>query len=699
MYFLFLCINASQGLYRTCVTYEELTLLPPGKAGLQICEDVHFLANCAVIQPTPGQADPVLVPFTFSHFHTLLLSVDVEAKRDANGSCAAIQFLLNDLYESRIHSSFPGVPAAAGAGALPGVPAAGAAQGVPGAGVAAAAVPQGAPAAEAPLPPPRVPGGAGVPAAAPNPQAPVTGFELLQPLLHTLGSKSAASITGAPAAAIIYSFVALASGLNALDTVVPKVLLTLKSAPDVAHVRSRKCLALVAAGNSVAAKELALRTNPHTDRRIAFAARTNSNDAKLLSAVFLGVGIDLADAAGANDYNPVAPPADGAIAYVQRVLHHHLLSLVNHIESVYETTPESIDFSGYSAHEKPVTVLDIVGRVYPALQSLLTVQQQQHIVSIALRPLMAHLAVKVCIIYLRDYVYTFTQKKNSLNIPIVDARHYLPPFTTVPGSFDCFSLTSLIAEYLITPVGLPQIADINALNTRNEEIVEMLEIIRDTSLFESTTPRQEQLCGAATSRNARRVRRLEYVSDLVNGNNASKKSNNSNPFRRGGQPGVVKVCEKASPTTPNFSPGIMVQTCLCSKRKVYHASFMDQHESVLTPFEALLNRFPDGCPPYVVYDNACHLLMYCVQREPSWFWACRFVVDRFHEPNHVQSCSSSIHTSSYTSGPLYTANTQAVEQVNKVLRARLETRLRFMNLDHAVVFLRLFLAWFNAYSS
>ena len=168
----------------------------------------------------------------------------------------------------------------------------------------------------------------------------------------------------------------------------------------------------------------------------------------------------------------------------------------------------------------------------------------------------------------------------------------------------------------------------------------------------------------------------------------------NNPFRAGA-PGIVKVCEKEFPVSKHFSPGIQIAACGCPKRKVYHANFMDQYESPLSPFEILLNRFPNGCPPYVVYDNACHLLMYCMQREPSWFWACRFVVDKFHEPNHVQSCSTSIHASSYTSGPLYKANTQAVEQVNKVLRARLETRLRFMNLDHAVVFLNQFLAQFN----
>lgn len=656
-------MNSLQGLYKTCVTFAELTLLPPGAAGLKICEDLHFLANRAVTeQPRPGQAE-LLVPFTFGHFHTLLQNVDVEARRDTNGSCAALQYMLNDLYKSRIDFSFPQQQRNGANGDDDDIPA--------------------------------------LPAAAPNPQAPVIGFELLQPLLHTLASKSAASITGAPAAAIIFSFAALASGLNVFDTVVPKMLLTLKSVADLAHVRSTKCMAFFEqAGGVPSAKQFALRTNPHTDRRTAFAARINSDDAKLLSAVFLEVGVGLAGA-GAADYNPLAPPPDGVTAFVQRVLHHHVLSLINHIESVHETTPQDIDFSGYGADEKPVTVLDIMGRVYPALHSLLIVQQQQHIVPIASRPLMAHLAAKVCTIYLRDYTYTYTHKKNSLNVPIVDARHYLPPFTTVTGSFDCFSVTSLIAELLITQeVGLPEIADAHdiVINSREDDIVNMLGIIGGTYLFEITTPRQEQRCGAATSLHARRVRKAEYVNDLVNGNNASKKSTNSNPFRAS-HTGVVKVCEKEFPKSTHFSPGIMLATCVCSKRKVYHSSFMDQYESVLTPFEALLNRFPDGCPSYVVYDNACHLLMYCLQRQPSWFWACRFVVDRFHEPNHVESCSSSIHTSSYTSGPLYRANTQAVEQVNKVLRARLETRLRFMNLDHAVVFLKRFLAQFNSSSS
>ena len=646
----FLLFNG-QMLYKTCLTFAEMTLLPPGKSGLQICEEVHFLANCTVRgQAMPGHAEPLPTPFTFGHFRSLLEKVDAEATRDRDGPCAALQYTLCALYRSTAAFTFPQQPAGADDDDIPGVP-----------------------------------------EAAPNPQAPVTGFEMLQPLLHTFACKSAASITGAPAAAIIFSFGALASGHNALCTEVPKMLLTLNSAADLASIRSAKYLQLLNAGLLQEASDFAFRTNPTTDRRTAFAARTNV-DAANLTAVFLPIGIDVSGA-GAADYNHLAPPPNAATAFVQRVLHQPLLSLINHVELTHATTPDDIDFSGYRADEKPVTVLDILGRAYPALHSFLYVLQQQHILPIDLTPVLAHLAVKVCTIYLRDYTYIVAKSTNSLGVPIVDPRHYLPPFRHSTGSFDCFSITSLIAEHLMTPVGIQQIADINLLKTRKEAIINMLGTIRDTCLFQTTTARQDQRCGAATSLNARRVLKAEYVNDLVNKNNAYKMSYN-NPFRAGA-PGMVKVCEKEFPVSKHFSPGIQIAACGCPKRKVYHANFMDQYESPLSPFEILLNRFPNGCPPYVVYDNACHLLMYCMQREPSWFWACRFVVDKFHEPNHVQSCSSSIHASSYTSGPLYKANTQAVEQVNKVLRARLETRLRFMNLDHAVVFLNQFLAQFN----
>ena len=47
----------------------------------------------------------------------------------------------------------------------------------------------------------------------------------------------------------------------------------------------------------------------------------------------------------------------------------------------------------------------------------------------------------------------------------------------------------------------------------------------------------------------------------------------------------------------------------------------------------------------IVYDNACGLHAYCLNRDPNFFKNTRFLVDRFHYSNHtgktVYACSLS----------------------------------------------------------
>ena len=38
-------------------------------------------------------------------------------------------------------------------------------------------------------------------------------------------------------------------------------------------------------------------------------------------------------------------------------------------------------------------------------------------------------------------------------------------------------------------------------------------------------------------------------------------------------------------------------------------------------------------PSVVIYDNACNLHSYCLNREPAFFKQSWMVVDRFHWPN------------------------------------------------------------------
>jgi hypothetical protein len=39
-------------------------------------------------------------------------------------------------------------------------------------------------------------------------------------------------------------------------------------------------------------------------------------------------------------------------------------------------------------------------------------------------------------------------------------------------------------------------------------------------------------------------------------------------------------------------------------------------------------------PKIIVYDNACNLHSYCLNRDPLFFKETKFLVDRFHWKNH-----------------------------------------------------------------
>lgn len=61
---------------------------------------------------------------------------------------------------------------------------------------------------------------------------------------------------------------------------------------------------------------------------------------------------------------------------------------------------------------------------------------------------------------------------------------------------------------------------------------------------------------------------------------------------------------------------------------------MVKPESPETVFSVLYNRFPDA-DRLLIYDNACKLLEYCLNREPKYFERTIFLIDRLHAPGHV----------------------------------------------------------------
>ena len=124
-------------------------------------------------------------------------------------------------------------------------------------------------------------------------------------------------------------------------------------------------------------------------------------------------------------------------------------------------------------------------------------------------------------------------------------------------------------------------------------------------------------------------------------------------------------CRKTFPSHGVLLPGIL--TCLCPHGKVYGATLMEQAESPRHVFETLLLHLPKA-PDNIVYDFACQLQTYCLNREPRFFRKSRFLVDRFHEKNH-SACGGTQRLKEYLAVPeLAALNSQAAEQLNSRLR-------------------------------
>ena len=85
----------------------------------------------------------------------------------------------------------------------------------------------------------------------------------------------------------------------------------------------------------------------------------------------------------------------------------------------------------------------------------------------------------------------------------------------------------------------------------------------------------------------------------------------------------------------------------------------------------------------VIYDNACNLHSYCLNREPAFFKTTWFLVDRFHWRNHkgkwvsvfnihfssiaiIIGCSVGYNMATYSQ--LASINSEVVEQANSLIQ-------------------------------
>jgi len=128
-------------------------------------------------------------------------------------------------------------------------------------------------------------------------------------------------------------------------------------------------------------------------------------------------------------------------------------------------------------------------------------------------------------------------------------------------------------------------------------------------------------------------------------------------------------CRKESENNQHCknSPGIF--TIFCRHSVCLGFSLMENVESPKTPFDILRNHFTSDLDRLVViYDNACNLHEYCMNREPYLFRKTKFHVDRLHFKNH-KKCSLGYNINTYDANLMYkTLNSQANEQMNALLR-------------------------------
>ncbi|XP_069109578.1 uncharacterized protein [Argopecten irradians] len=147
------------------------------------------------------------------------------------------------------------------------------------------------------------------------------------------------------------------------------------------------------------------------------------------------------------------------------------------------------------------------------------------------------------------------------------------------------------------------------------------------------------------------------------------------------------MCKKGK---DNLLPGIF--TMHCQHGNCYGYSIMDSVESPDMAFTVLLTRF-ETAPNFVIYDNACGLHNYCLNREPYHFRNTWFLVDRLHYRSH-KLCSRGYKLADYPQ--FVKVNSQAVEQSNAAI-AKLRTSLTYMNHSHFSSSLKLFLWYRNTH--
>lgn len=123
------------------------------------------------------------------------------------------------------------------------------------------------------------------------------------------------------------------------------------------------------------------------------------------------------------------------------------------------------------------------------------------------------------------------------------------------------------------------------------------------------------------------------------------------------------VCNKKTTQDNRCAPGVVLFYCE-EHQKCIGFLVLDKHESPRQVFELIATRF-QNLPQFVLYDNACNLSEYVLNRAPKLFQNTTFLVDPFHYASH-KNCSPSFNAREI---PFYSKqwNTSLFEQRNSRL--------------------------------
>jgi hypothetical protein len=155
------------------------------------------------------------------------------------------------------------------------------------------------------------------------------------------------------------------------------------------------------------------------------------------------------------------------------------------------------------------------------------------------------------------------------------------------------------------------------------------------------------------------------------------------------EPADPTGCNKGAPKHVWLLPGLMLFFCIHGICLGWHV--MEDPESPRSVFDVLFLLL-DKAPLVVIYDNACSLMDYCLNREAAYFQHTRFLIDRLHVHNHV-GCSSGYSIQAYAQ--YATINSQAAEQSNSKIQ-RIFKQASFMLPRNFAGYLRSYMTKFNA---